>query len=510
MLRAAPLAIVLALVLAGTAAAAGSGDFQYGVTSAEVTTSSALLWTRAPAAGPVTVTVAGKKVGLTADPAHDLTVQASVRGLKPGTRYTYFFAQNGATSERGHFVTAPRSSSRAPVRFTWSGDADAQPPAPGAAPFWGDFGTYARMAAAKGAFAINLGDTIYSDTEVGASVSGGVFQPSAPTALTLDDKRAKYRMNLGQAALRKLRAATSVFNQWDDHEFINDFTRGGPYDQIYPAGVQAFLEYMPARYTQALGLYRHVRWGRNLELFFPDERSFRSPKADQACINPQSGAPDLAPTAPATLRSVFSLAVPSLSAPVSASCLATLADPSRSFIGAKQLAMLVHDLKASKATFKVIVNELPLMELYLNPYDTWQGYAGERAKFLSAVRKVRNIVVLTTDQHATFVRKVDTDTLGKPKHSGITEVVTGPVGTATYGDEIDQAVGQAGAYKQINSLFLKGSLGLTCSNLNQDSFGRVDVSAKRLVIHLLTDKGKPVRDSETGPACKPVSVRAAR
>src|SRR3712207_8455165 len=52
----------------------------------------------------------------------------------------------------------------------------------------------------------------------------------------------------------------------------------------------------------ALPIYRRFRWGRAAELFFLDERSFRSAKASGACINPATGAPDLAPTAPQAKR----------------------------------------------------------------------------------------------------------------------------------------------------------------------------------------------------------------
>ena len=70
------------------------------------------------------------------------------------------------------------------------------------------------MAAERNHFNINLGDTIYSDSEV-----GGV-----PPALTVAAKWAKYKQNLGFAHLRNLRRGTGLYSHWDDHEFINDFS----------------------------------------------------------------------------------------------------------------------------------------------------------------------------------------------------------------------------------------------------------------------------------------------
>ena len=49
----------------------------------------------------------------------------------------------------------------------------------------------------------------------------------------------------------------------------------------------------PVRFSRRDGLYRSVRWGRNAEVFFLDQRSFRSANADATgvCNNPQTGEP---------------------------------------------------------------------------------------------------------------------------------------------------------------------------------------------------------------------------
>ena len=73
-----------------------------------------------------------------------------------------------------------------------------------------------------------------------------------------------------------------MYNHWDDHEFINDFSRAEFGGAIYDAGVKAFLDYMPVDlHAPANGLYRIVPLGQNLEVFFLDERSFRSAKAQR-------------------------------------------------------------------------------------------------------------------------------------------------------------------------------------------------------------------------------------
>src|SRR4051794_3765481 len=304
---------VAAVALGALPATAGAAKFKYGVSSTETTVNSVVLWTRAPKTGKVVVEVAPgrnfhkknvKRKSQKAKSSHDKTVRIKVSDLKASSSYYYRFRQGKSKSAIGRFITAPKASSKKAFRFAYSGDADAQRAAGQSAPFYNTFGVYRRMAAERNAFNINLGDTIYSDTEVGATQTNGVFTPAAPTALTVPQKWAKYKQNLALVNLQAVRKNTSMFNQWDDHEFINDFTPSENGSTIYTAGRRAFTDYMPTTYHANQGLYRNVRWGSNAQLFFLDERSFRSAKATVggACDNPDTGQPDLAPTAPQTVR----------------------------------------------------------------------------------------------------------------------------------------------------------------------------------------------------------------
>ena len=113
-----------------------------------------------------------------------------------------------------------------------------------------------------------------------------------------------------------------------------------------------------------------MRWGKNLEIFFLDERSFRSNSADYTgvCDNPPgSGDPDLAPTAPQSTRNMFSAVAPSLANPAPPECLAAINDPSRTMLGAKQLSKFKQDIANSNATFKVIFNQVPIQQYYAAP-----------------------------------------------------------------------------------------------------------------------------------------------
>src|SRR5262249_954077 len=149
------------------------------------------------------------------------------------------------------------------------------------------------------------------------------------------------------------------------------------------------------------GIYRTARWGKNLELFFLDERSFRSAKAsaNHACDNPQTGEPDLAPTAPQSIRNAFAALVPSLSQPVSQRCKNQINSPKRTFLGSHQLNRFISEVKHSNARWKVVMNEDPIQQFYALPYDRWEGYAYERVKLLKALQSanVSHLVFLTTD-----------------------------------------------------------------------------------------------------------------
>jgi phosphodiesterase/alkaline phosphatase D-like protein len=483
------------------AAAALSSPFGYGVTAAEVSSHGARLWTRADHPGKVVLHVGRRSYGLTAGATDDLTVQRVVGGLKPGRAYTYWFTQSGRRSARGHFRTAPPAGRNAAIRFAFSGDADAL----GA---YNSFQVYGRMARERNAFNINLGDTIYSDSEV----------PGAVPALTVPDKWAKYKQNLALANLRKVRAAAGMYNHWDDHEFLNDFARATLGSEIYDAGVQAFRDYMPVTFSPSKGIYRTFRWGRNLEVFFLDERSFRSAKADSGhvCDNPDTGQPDLVPALPQRLRDFFGAIEPSLKRPIPPACLALLNDPSRTMLGADQLARFERAVSRSKATWKVIVNEVPIQQFYALPYDRWEGYEAERLKLVHFLQaNVKNTVFLTTDHHANLANTVKYTTLEDSgvSDSGIWDFATGPVATRTFAKEIDEALGKPGTANLVRGAFFKpqppNGIGMRCAAIDVYSYAEVKVDSKHFRIAFKDLNGRPVKEPD-GRSCGPYTLRSKR
>jgi phosphodiesterase/alkaline phosphatase D-like protein len=254
-----------ALALSVPPAGAAPKGFKFGVSSGDVSANSAILWARANKTGKALVQfttgnkfgscdVAGakKKFVVKATKSTNLTVQKKVSGLKPGRRYKYRWCMEGGShSAIGHFDTAPPPGQAKTIRFAVTGDQDASPLPGTTTPYWNDFGVWRRIKAEQNNFNVMMGDTIYSDSEVPGV--GGV----AGTALTVPQKWAKYRLNLGQKPWTNVRGATSYYAHWDDHEFINDFARsqnvfpeeGGNVEasgeQIYKIGVKAFRNYNP-------------------------------------------------------------------------------------------------------------------------------------------------------------------------------------------------------------------------------------------------------------------------
>jgi alkaline phosphatase D len=542
--------LVLAGLLALPASSSGA-TFNYGVAAGDVSSSSALLWTRASRAGSYAVEVARDRGfrrmeatrRLSARATHDFTITARVVGLRAGARHFYRFTEcetgtagstlackpAGRPSAVGTFVTAPSTNANATIRFAFSGDADAQPMPPSRAPFWNRFQVYRRMQLEGNAFNVNLGDTIYSDSEV----------PGAQglDAITVPQKWGKYKMNLAQRNLSGLRSSAATYSQWDDHEFLNDFSR---FENVfstgarskgtarthnvngqvqYAAGKQAFLDYAPVSYSGRLGTYRTFRWGRNVQVFILDERSFRSVESDyNGVCNDSSGNPDLGPTAPQSTRNVFAALYPPLAQPPSQQCLNSINDPRRTMLGRAQLARFESDLRRSTATWKVVVNEDPIQQFYVFPYDRWEGYEAERKSLINFIGShAKNVVFLTTDSHANLVNTVKFSTLGEngpPVDSGIYDFVTGPVATENFNQEINDTLNNPSGGSLVTSVVLKGGppngVAMKCAATAVFSYSEVVASRRTLTVTPKDINGRLVHEApqDGGRPCGPFTLAA--
>jgi phosphodiesterase/alkaline phosphatase D-like protein len=518
----------LALLPAG---AMGSKYFKDGRTAGEVTAHSAVIWARTSRPIKVRAHVAtdarfrhqvARRTARTKK-KNNKTIQRKVTGLKPGQTYWYRFCTVPHRSQRlpskapscsgkGQFETAPRPGDSQTIRFAYTGDETGVHQPGQSNPFWGYFRAWKTIVSEHNDFNVDFGDTIYSDPEVPGWANR--------TALTVPQKWAMYRKKLKIPNMKRARAATGMYNHWDDHEFVNDFSIPENGRKLYKHGVRAFRDYMPAHYTEQTGLYRTVRWGKNLELFFLDERSFRSAKASahHVCDNPDTGQPDLAPTAPENKRQLFGTLIPSLKQPVSPQCKQAIDSPDRTMLGQQQLHRFLRDVESSDARWKVVMNETPIQQFYGLPYDRWEGYAYERVKLLKALENadVDNLVFLTTDTHAAFANIVRLRTLDgdvapsnappNPADTPYNDFIIGPVATKPFWEEIDDTTGRPGSGELLSNVFFKPppqvGVGMACAQGDQPSYAEVTVKRGSLSVEYKKDDGSPVIDVDGNP-CGP-------
>ena len=401
------------------------GGFAEGVLSGDPTPNGITLLTRmtgTEAAGQVRVeiatdrafdhVVASKDINTSANAGH--SVKARIAGLRAGERYFYRFHGRTAESPVGRFQTAPPADSRQPVRFAFFSCQEFT---------LGYFNAHRLLAREDVDFVINLGDYIYSDLDFGPP--NGVRElPSAPPdgahpTVTFDEYCQRYRDYRSDADLRAMHAQHAMISCWDDHDVQNDYAGGDPHGGEATSGglsgtgnappynytvarrdaaYRAFFRSMP---TYAIGkqrLYHRAAFGRHVDLFVLDERQYR---ASQPCGDV-----------------------------VGPAC-AELPHP-RAFLGRQQNAFLRSGLTRSRATWKVIANEVVMMGVKTSPteyemFDAWQGYPTEREALLQVIRKehVKNVVFVTGDYHAYIAGDVQT----AAKQTVATEFVGGSITT---------------------------------------------------------------------------------
>jgi phosphodiesterase/alkaline phosphatase D-like protein len=206
-----------------------------------------------------------------------------------------------------------------------------------------------------------------------------------------------------------------------------------------------------------------------------DERSFRSqsPDEENSPCRDENGDLDLAPQLPAPFRQAFLG-----KGPTDPECLAHLADPSRTMLGAEQKQWLKDELSASDATWKFVINQVPMAQLFAQPYDRWEGYQAERTELLTFIRDepIDNVVFLTTDIHANWAAPVYLNIADSNDTRGIAyEIVSGPVQTCTLKCEFDKIAGEDATEQFFGALKQVQLLDLDCVNYNQFAYASVSV-----------------------------------
>ncbi len=261
LLRPALFAAGIAHLTAVTAPRADAAVAFLGVAAGDASSTNATLWTRAvdasaPSNTALTIELTTDPSFATGviplsgstDSTKDYTCKVDVTGLAPGTQYYYrFVGPANETSIIGKVKTAPLPSASAPLHFAFSGDNDG---------LMRPYALASALPAENLDFYINLGDVIYENasnlTSSGAH-NGAAWLNSPSVTLSNDslsfngvprafipasaafatqaqlrtDYAKKYRENFlpvnnsGQNCLQGLYAAQGNYTTWDNHELGN-------------------------------------------------------------------------------------------------------------------------------------------------------------------------------------------------------------------------------------------------------------------------------------------------
>lgn len=442
-----------------------------GIATGDVTTDSAVLWSRASGPGRMTATLqavdsAGEILrgrygfsrtirGPLATEASDFTAKIQANGLPAGTRFALelgFEDENGSSETvRGTFSTAPGSvngkndggtedargggsPSSSSQSFVWTGDTAGQ--GWGINEELGGMRGYKAMHATRPDFFIHSGDTIYADGPIAATVTekdGQVWrnivtEEVSKVAETLQEYRGRHRYNSLDANMRAMFAEVPVIAQWDDHETHNNWYPGQILDDaryternvntLAARGRQAWQENMPIADAAALwrlgkfdaGQYQPARIYRKIS---------RGPQLDIFCLDMRTfKSPNTDGKEPYTTN----------------------------ILGQEQVDWLIKEIRKSKATWKVIAADLPLGIIVpdgpvnqesLSNRDNGAplGRELEIAGVLSAFKKfgVKNTVWLTADVHYCAAHHYSPERASFTDFDPFWEFVAGPINAGSFG-----------------------------------------------------------------------------
>ncbi|MFO1066790.1 MAG: alkaline phosphatase D family protein [Pirellulales bacterium] len=430
-----------------------------GVMSGDVTTSSAVIWSRADRESRMIVELAGndafqdarKIPGPDALTVSDFTAKLRLNGLTPGETYFYRVTfqdlhdlKSRSAPVIGRFKTPPTDNRD--ISFAWSGDTAGQ--GYGIDPARGGMRTFAAIRKLQPDFFVNSGDVIYADNPIeselklddGSLWKNVTIEGKHKVAETLEEFRTNYRYNLMDSHLRSMNAEVPCYVQWDDHETLNNWYPGEILDDarykeksvslLAARGRRAFFDYLPIR-TTADGparMYRSQSYGPLCELFFIDLRTYRGPNSFNRQTEPS---------------------------------------PATAYLGKAQLEWLKTALRQSKAVWKVICSDMPIglvvgdgkdkegrnqYEASANGDGPALGRELEIADLLSAMKRdsIKNTVWLTADVHYAASHYYDPAKAVFQDFDPFWEFVSGPLHAGTFGPGVfDNTFGPQLKFKSI-------------------------------------------------------------
>jgi len=292
------------------------------------------------------------------DPERDFTRQIHLKDLRPKTTYLIRSEANSGNIVEGQFRTAPDLDQQSRVLFTvTTGQAYNDMDCPDG------FKMYASMLNLDPDFFVHTGDILYYDK----------------LGKTLDLARWHWQRTYSLPTNVKFHRNVASYFIKDDHDTLMDDcwpTKKTRYmgDFTFEQGVKLFPQQVP----MGDKTYRTVRWGKDLQVWFVEGRDYRSP----------NNMPD---------------------------------GPEKSIWGKKQMNWFINTVQASDATFRILITPTPIVgpdriKKADNHSNTTFLHEGEKLRaFLS---KQNNMFVVCGDRHWQYV-SVD------PK-TGVKEYSCGP------------------------------------------------------------------------------------
>jgi alkaline phosphatase D len=380
-----------------------------GIQIGDVTRDRAIVWSRADRPARMLVewdlsprfVRPRKRTGPHALPTSDFTARLDLTDLPCDReiflRVSFESLENERLFSEPSYGRFRSTAQQRDIRFLWSGDTAGQ--GFGINPEFGGMRIYETMRKRKPDFFVHCGDTIYADGPIPAEkvVEDGriwrnlVTPEKSKVAETLDEFRGNYKYNLLDDNVRRFNAEVAQIWQWDDHEVTNNWSASKDLREnpnyveksvplLIARGATAFLEYAPLRRgddEERERVYRHLPYGRLLDLFIIDLRSYRGPNSENR--QEKIGAESV-------------------------------------ILGGAQLEWLKRGLAQSRATWKVICCDMPIgllvgdgkdaegrdkFEAVANGNGPALGRELEFAELLRFIKRQRvsNVLFLTADVH---------------------------------------------------------------------------------------------------------------
>ncbi len=266
----------------------------------------------------------------------DMTTVVHLDGLRANTLYSYRLWIDGELHPGSwQFKTLPPEGEPAMFSIAFGGGANYIPP---------NERMWTNLASHQLASFLFLGDNVYID---------------APTVPAM--QRYTYYRRQSRPEFRAFVSETPVFAVWDDHDFADDDSIGGPdpFSPEWKPRVWRIFQENWVNPAYGLGDGTPGVWFdfsiADVEFFLLDSRYYRS-------VPNEEGA---------------------------------------SMLGDRQKAWLLEELAESTATFKVIASPVPWAFEADPKFDAWSGYPEEREEIFSwiEVNKIEGVILVSADRH---------------------------------------------------------------------------------------------------------------